>query len=656
MVDDVTKVDADDLLAAYLAELDQGGAGEPEGQSEGAGRAQPGGPGVAGDQTGAVGAAQEEDPGAGLDFDDDDELGGAGYDPGDLDDLSDLSDLLEEDGEAEGIDAADALEPETAGVPPPETADVPERAIEEEPEPQAAHTLRTADVAEPRAAPSPKSPVDAPAAATVNPNRFERAQTQASQPSMPKANPSDNSLEDAISIALQHQMVALEARLAESLAGAANPNPSVGGDATKEETLAVLSRDWGLVGADQRASGEEGAAQIDFFLNLMRRRDSKQLHLHVGHSPMIRIDGDLIPLRFRYVLTQDWDRLIEPTCPPGKWSIWLAEGDVEFYYDAKGMGRVRVSLFRQRNGASAIFEMIPATVPTIEELALPPHMARIADLEEGLVLVCGVTGGGATTTTASLIDLINRKSRRHIVTIEQPIDYVFVAQEAVIHQREVRVHTESFESGVRAGLRENADVILISHVNSGDTLRLALEAVETGSLVFAGVNSRSVADSMTRLLEMIPEDERATICDRLGDALRVAFAQQLVITEEGSSVPALEILLNTVAVAKDIRQGDIAAIAGHLSENRGLGMMSMDDCLFGMWTDGIISQDVAYDRAHDRDFMSNLFQAETERLEQVERDEQLAERALAEAEMAASGMQNPALSADLEPPDDPSQR
>jgi twitching motility protein PilT len=417
---------------------------------------------------------------------------------------------------------------------------------------------------------------------------------------------------------MEERLQAMERRIARKL-GAAETQAV--GDLAALATgvnaeLAVLPPDWGITaGPSSRNTRTGRKTRVDFFLNLMRRRDSDQLHLHVGYSPLIRVDGELEPMRFRYILAADWDRLIQPICPPGKWPMWLQDGDVEFYYDVDGLGRVHVSLFRERGGAAAVFEMIPADVPSLEALALPNHLERLADLEEGLVLVCGTSGSGVSTTTASLVDAINQRSTRHIVTVEDPIDYVYVPRKSVIHQREVGVHARSFEGAMRAVVRESPDVIVLGAMRTPEVIQLALEAVETGSLVFAVVGTRSTSQALERLVGSFPEDERGPLRQRLGDALRVAMAQQLVVTNTGVKQPALEILLNTLTVAKDIRAGRFDAMTNHLVENRGMGMVSMDQCLFDMWKEDVITQEIAYDRCHDRAYISSLFEAENERVE-----------------------------------------
>ena len=437
-------------------------------------------------------------------------------------------------------------------------------------------------------------------------------------------------LADAVAQVLGNQLRDMESRLARRLGAVETRSLEdlrVLATGVSSE-LVVLPPDWGIAqGPASRNTRTGRKTRVDFFLHLMRRRDSRQLHLHVGHSPLIRVDEELVPLRFRYIVATDWDRLIQPICPPGKWPMWLQDGDAEFYYDVEGLGRLHVSLFREREGAAAVFEMIPANVPTLEALALPQHLERVADLEEGLVLICGASGSGTSTTTASLVDSINQRTTRHIVTVEDPIDYVYVPRKSIIHQREVGVHVPSFESAMRAVVRESADVIVLGAVPTPEVMQLALEAVETGALVLAVVHTRSTSDALERLVGAFPEDERGHARDRIADALRVAIAQQLVVTNTGAKAPALEILLNTLQVARDIRAGRFDALAGHLAENRGMGMASMDQCLFDMWKEDVITQEVALDRCYDRAFLSSMFEQDAQRAEQERREHQAARRA-----------------------------
>ena len=340
--------------------------------------------------------------------------------------------------------------------------------------------------------------------------------------------------------------------------------------------------------------------RIDRFLELMVERGASDLHMSVGRPPMFRASGSMEPIRFRTLEASDFESMIRPMTPAEQWADFEKTGDVDFAYQLRDSGRFRVNLFRQRRGPGAVFRIIPTKILSVEELALPPQLSRLAKLEDGLALVTGPTGSGKSTTLAALIDLINRTRKLHILTIEDPIEFVHPNKRSLIHQRESGAHTPSFAAALKAAVREDPDIILVGEMRDRETISLALEAAEKGVLVFGTLHTNNAAKTVDRIVNVFPSGEQESVRQVLGDTVRAIVAQQLVPKAEGGRVAALEILFGSHQAGAMIRENKTAQLNSYIQTNRNQGMVTMDQSLADLFEKGLITAEAALDKAIDK--------------------------------------------------------
>lgn len=350
-----------------------------------------------------------------------------------------------------------------------------------------------------------------------------------------------------------------------------------------------------------------GTNRIDRFLSVLPKRNGSDLHLAVGSPPVIRIDGDLERIRYRALSEGDFYNLVGPVAPPRIWNQYGETGDVDFAYQMGAEARFRVNLFRQERGSAAVFRLIPARVPTVEELDLPPAVAELAGAGRGLVLVTGPTGSGKSTTLAAILDRVNRRLSRHVVTIEDPIEFVHTNARSIFTQREIGPDVTTFAEGVKAAIREDPDCLLVGEMRDLETMRMALTAAETGLLVFATLHTNSAAKAIDRIIDAFPASEQEQIRIVLAESLRAVVAQQLLKKVGPGRVPAFEILLGSSALSNAIREGKTSQINNQIATGRSRGMVSMDQSLSELVRAGHISPEMALERAFDREtFRSSL--------------------------------------------------
>jgi twitching motility protein PilT len=333
-------------------------------------------------------------------------------------------------------------------------------------------------------------------------------------------------------------------------------------------------------------------ARLDSFLRLAADQQASDLHLHAGNVPIIRHNGELIPLPFRTLSERETRDLVLEILTDGQRATLERDLQIDVMYALQGVGRFRANVFTQRQGLGAVFRFIPATIPTLDELMFPPALERLTRLSNGLVLVTGPTGSGKTTTLAALVSEINRKSARHIITIEDPIEYLHEPARSVITHREVGRHTESFASGLRAAFREAPHVVVVGELRDLETIQLALSAAETGVLVFGTLHTNSAAKAVHRILDVIPEEGRDQARVLLSVVLRGVVAQHLCLRANGEGrVAALEVLLHNYGVANMIRENKIHQLEGYLQSagSDGSGMQALDASLFHLVEQGIIT-------------------------------------------------------------------
>ena len=342
-------------------------------------------------------------------------------------------------------------------------------------------------------------------------------------------------------------------------------------------------------------------AKIDAFFQLMHDQGASDLHLVTGQQPIIRIRGDIERVRYNVLDNDELKGMIYEIAPEHKVKQFEETGDVDFAYEVPKMARYRANFFMQRNGVAAVFREIPTQIMTCEQLGLPPVVAKLATLPRGLVLVTGPTGSGKSTTLAAIIDEANRTRKDHIITVEDPIEFVHQSQSCVVNHREVGVHTKSFSSALRGALREDPDIILVGELRDLETITLAVEAASTGHLVFGTVHTPSAAKTVDRIIEVFPAGEQMQIRSTLADGLRAVLSQVLFkrIDTKGRCV-ALEILIANSAVRNLIRESKTFQIPSMMQTGKKYGMQLLDDAIMDLMNKGWISPDDAYLKANDK--------------------------------------------------------
>jgi twitching motility protein PilT len=328
----------------------------------------------------------------------------------------------------------------------------------------------------------------------------------------------------------------------------------------------------------------------------------------------MRIDGDLVIARGYGPTSADELRaLLEPLTPPRNLQEFSEHHDTDFGFALPGRARFRANLFRDHCGLGAVFRQIPLGIPSAEALGLPPAVCELAELSRGLVLVTGPTGSGKSTTLAAILDLINRQRADHIITIEDPIEFVHPPQRCLVHQREVGAHTRSFAAALRAALREDPDVVLVGEMRDLETTRVAIETAETGHLVFGTLHTSSAAGTVERLINQYPEGEQAQIRVMLASSLKAVVAQTLLKRVGGGRVAAYEVLLATPAVANLVREGKVFQIPSIMQTARGRGMMLLDESLLTLVREGQVTPEDAYRKANEKnEFLNRLRAADIE--------------------------------------------
>ncbi len=343
-----------------------------------------------------------------------------------------------------------------------------------------------------------------------------------------------------------------------------------------------------------------GSTKIDRFLKLMQDVGASDLHLSVGRPPMFRQSGQLDPIRYRILSNRDFVELIKPIAGDENWRSYKDSGDCDFAYSVPGVARFRVNLFMQQRGYGGVFRIIPTKLMTFAQLGLPKAVERLCQIERGLVLVTGPTGSGKSTTLSAVVNRINEEQRRHIITIEDPIEFVHPNKRSVISQREIGQHATDFASAVQAAVREDPDTILVGEMRDLETIRTALDAAEAGFLVFGTLHTNNAAKAVDRIINVFPQDEQDGVRGSLAESLRAVLAQQLLRRQGGGRVAALEILFATSGMASMIREGKTAQVTSAIQMGKAQGMQAMDDALWLLLSDEIIDAEACYEKAVDK--------------------------------------------------------
>jgi len=325
-------------------------------------------------------------------------------------------------------------------------------------------------------------------------------------------------------------------------------------------------------------------ARLDELLGYLKEHGGSDLHLVAGLEPRIRVHGGLEPVAGRSVLADGELRgLMEELAHERHWDEYTRTNDVDFAYGLENVARFRVNYFVQENGPSAVFRAIPERIVPLEELQLPPAVEKLAHLQKGLVIVAGPTGSGKSTTLAAVIDLINRTYAKHIVTIEDPVEFLHKNKQSVITHREVGTDTVGFADALRAAVRQDADVVLVGEMRDRETITMAVTAAEMGLLVFGTLHTSGAAKTIDRIIDAFPASEQPQIRISLSESLAAVVSQLLLPTLDGKGrIGVNEILLRTSGLPNLIREGNTPMIGSLIQSGKSEGMQSMDDALFAL--------------------------------------------------------------------------
>jgi len=359
---------------------------------------------------------------------------------------------------------------------------------------------------------------------------------------------------------------------------------------------------------EEDPSAVHALQHVDQYLAIGKESGASDIHLSVNLRPTWRRFGTLEPiwLQADKLTAADTARLTMSFLDEAQKKLLEERGDVDFAYSNEN-GRYRTSVVRHRLGYDLVFRIIQTNVRSMDELGLPPQLKMLTQYQNGLVLVTGSVGSGKSTTLAALVDEVNRTRHEHIITLEDPIEYLFTPQSCQVNQREVHTHTESFGAALRGALREDPDVIMVGEMRDLETISLAITASETGHLVLGTLHTGNAARTLDRLLDVFPVDQREQIRIMVSESLRGIVSQQLVPRADGAGrALAIEILMNTPAVANVIRESKTFMLPGIIQTGKKLGMKLMDDSLADLYRAGLISADEAVSRAEQKPTMKQV--------------------------------------------------
>jgi twitching motility protein PilT len=328
-------------------------------------------------------------------------------------------------------------------------------------------------------------------------------------------------------------------------------------------------------------------------------------HLSAGEPPMIRIDGDLKKLDNPPLTKEEVHALVYDIMNDAQRRIFEETHECDFSFELGQIARFRVNVFLQRKGEGAVFRTIPTKVLSLEELGMPPILKQLCEKDKGLILVTGPTGSGKSTTLAGMVDYINNSFEGHILTVEDPIEFVHLSKKCLVNQRELGPHTHSFANALRSALREDPDIILVGEMRDLDTIQLALTAAETGHIVFGTLHTSSAPKTVDRIIDVFPPNQQAQIRAQFAESIEAVITQTLLKKKVGGRVAALEILTGTTAVRNLIREGKIHQIPGTMQVSQKDGMQTMDMALTNLVTRGIVTREEALSKSMN----PNLFGA-----------------------------------------------
>jgi twitching motility protein PilT len=351
-----------------------------------------------------------------------------------------------------------------------------------------------------------------------------------------------------------------------------------------------------------------GPPSIDRLFHVMFERKASDLHLSVGMPPLIRKDGGITPLEADAPALDavSMTALLDPIMPQKNRDEFLERHDTDFAYEIAGLARFRSNMFMDRKGPGAVFRVIPSKILTAEDLGLSPYILQLCRLSKGLVLVTGPTGSGKSTTLCAMVDYINRNRADHIITIEDPIEFVHENKKCLMNQREVHTHTDGFKDALRAALREDPDIVLVGEMRDLETVAIAIETAETGHLVFGTLHTTTAASTVDRVIDQFPTDRQAQIRIMLSESLKGVIAQTLCKKIGGGRIAALEVLIVTGAVSNLIRESKTFQIPSIMQVGKAIGMVSLNDALMDLVAKKLVAPEEAYLKAVDKNNFEGL--------------------------------------------------
>jgi twitching motility protein PilT len=361
------------------------------------------------------------------------------------------------------------------------------------------------------------------------------------------------------------------------------------------------------VNADSEPSDSFYKAEIDALLRRLVVDGGSDLHLRVGEPPLVRKDGEMKRLSGERALDNNRLEIMLRTIMPERNRNEYAElNDTDYAYEIEGVARFRCNALREHHGAGAVFRVIPAKVVTIEQLGLGEEVQQLCNLTRGLVLVTGPTGSGKSTTLCALVDRCNATRNDHVITIEDPIEFVHHNKKCIITQRQVGVHTSSFKHALRAALREDPDIVLVGELRDLETVSIAIETAETGHLVFGTLHTTSAASTIDRLIDQFPSDAQEQIRVMLSESLKGVISQTLCKKIGGGRVAAREILLSTPSVSNLIREGKTFQLPSVIQTSKKIGMVTLNDALIDLVDANKVEPQEAYFKANEKTGFANL--------------------------------------------------
>jgi twitching motility protein PilT len=340
---------------------------------------------------------------------------------------------------------------------------------------------------------------------------------------------------------------------------------------------------------------------IDRLFARLIEEGGSDLHLTEGEPPKVRAHGTIMPIEDHILTRQDMETYLSEIAPERAWDQYVESGDMDLAYEMDDDNRFRCNFFKQRKGYGAVFRIIPTKIMTLEQLGIPPIVKEFGHIRSGLVLVTGPTGSGKSTTLAALLDYINSNFHRHIITVEEPIEFVHRNKKSIITQREVPIQTPSFADGLRASLREDADIVLVGEMRDLETISLALTAAETGLLVFGTLHTNNARKTVDRIIDVFPSDQQSQVRTMLAASLRGVVAQLLCKRVDiPGRVAVNEIMVSTPAVGAIIREGATQKLYDVIIGGKAEGMQFMDEAIWDKLRQGMISPLEAYMKSIDK--------------------------------------------------------